>query len=211
MTTATAGEGDGSQYRPWFRFLWRHTRWVPSALMWIGHYSLWLFIPYLVLSIATDAAGRPDWLSWIALPALIAFWGSVIIDNGYHSAKLCERCMGGTPLDPQAAVEKWRPALRADHRNGMILAILLANIAWTFGAGSLLVNGGLGLPKHHDVWAYLLQDIPSLIIITSYWIIVRVHRDLYPWCPWCHWGDGGKHEAVPDPDPEDHGVKPVPA
>jgi hypothetical protein len=216
MTTAAEDGGDRRdirQYRPWYAWVLRHTRWVQPALMWVGHFSLWLFIPYVVLSLTTDLAGRPTWLGWVALPALVLFWGSVLIDNSYHAAKLCERCMGGTPLDPEASVDKWRPALRLDHRNGLMLLILLANLIWTFGVGNLLVDGAhwAGLPRHHDTWAYLLQDLPSLVIISSYWIIQRVHRDLYPWCPWCHWGDGGDEETVPDPDPEGNGVKPAPA
>jgi len=213
--TAAAEDGGGdrrdySEYRAWYAWVLRHTRWIPPVLMWIGHYALWVMPVYIVAAIAADATGRPYWSAWVGGAAIIAFWGAIIIDNSYHSAKLCERCMGATPLDPQAAVERWKPALKADHRNKLILLILLANFVWVFGVGNVLVDGAhwAGIPKHHDVWAYFLQDLSTLIIIPAYWLIQRVHRDLYPWCPWCHWDDGGDEEKVPDPDPEDHGVKP---
>jgi hypothetical protein len=208
MTTA-AEDGDGRRYA-WMR---RHTGWMPGALMWTGHYALWMTIPYIVLTVISDVTGQPGWLTWVLAPAIVLFYGSVIIDSQYHHARLCGRCFAAAPLDPQAAVDKWRPVLRADHKNRMILAILGANFLWSVLIGSLLVDGvrWAGLPAHHAAWAYLLHDLPVIVIVISYWVMARKHRDLYPWCPWCHWRDGGDEEEIPDPDPEDHGVKPVPA
>ena len=148
--------------------------------------------------------GAPRYLSLLPVEAVSFTSGRELDHTG------AQLVMGATPLDPQAAVERWKPALKADHRNKLILLILLANFVWVFGVGNVLVDGAhwAGIPKHHDVWAYFLQDLSTLIIIPAYWLIQRVHRDLYPWCPWCHWDDGGDEEKVPDPDPEDHGVKP---
>jgi hypothetical protein len=179
-----------------------------------GHYALWLAIPFTALIIAADATGRPGWLTWTEAGAQAAFIAALIISFTYHDAKLCERCMAATPLDPQAAVNRWRPALRLDHTRWLLLIVLIANLAWGQLTAYLFINGvhALGLPRHHAPWAYFTQDIPMVIIIVGYWTILRVHRNLYPWCPWCKWGrGGGPQEAVPDPDPEDHGVKPVPA
>jgi hypothetical protein len=200
--TVSAG-GDDSQYRPWFRFVRRHVRWYPPALMRFGHYALWLVIPFMAVVIANDAAGRPGWLTWAAGGAQFGWFGALFTNVSYHAARLCERCGRATPLDPQAAVEQWKPALRLEHRQGFVLVILAANLAWTLAAGSLLVNGthALGLPAHHVIWAYLLQDVPAVLIISGFFLVERVHRDLYPWCPWCKWGKGGPPELVPDPDP----------
>jgi hypothetical protein len=210
-TTGDSGHGpDYSQYRPWAAWLHRHTRWVPPALMWAGHYCLWFAIPFIVLILADDGAGRPVGLTGAVTAGWFVFIAAIITDRNYHAPRLCERCMGAAPLDPQAAVERWRPALRADHNQRLMFTLLAANLIWIIGTQNLLVNGirAAGLPAHHDVWAYCLQDIPSLIIMVAYFIAVRIHRDLYPWCPWCHWGDGGgPEETAPVPDPEDHGAR----
>ena len=209
MTTA-AEDGGGRRRGAWVR---RHAGWVPGALMWTGHYALWMTIPCIVLIVISDVTGRPGWMSWVLAPALLLFYAPLIIDRQYHHARLCDRCFAATPLDTQAAVDKWRLVLRANHRGRLILAILLANLLWGILAAALLITGvrWAGLPAHHSAWAYLLQDLPVIITVASYWAMTRKHRDLYPWCPWCHWGDGGDEEKAPDSDPEDHGVKPVPA
>lgn len=200
MTTAS---DDYSRHRPWLAWVLRHTRWTRPGLMWTGHYILALLAAYAAVVLATDLAGRPDALVWTETGLWIWALLLIITSVTYHQARLCRRCAGGTPLDPEAAVEKWRPALRLDHRNLLVLAVLLANICWQVLTGNLIVSGvhALGLPRHHDVWAYLLQDIPGLIIVGGYFAVDHIHRKLYPWCPWCHWRDGGEEETVPEPDP----------
>jgi hypothetical protein len=201
MTTAAEDGGDRRR-GAWVR---RRAEWVPGALMWTGHYALWMTIPYIVLTVISDTTGQPDWELWAAVPAIMLFYGSVLIDSQYHHARLCDRCFAAAPLDPQAAVDRWRPVLRTYHRRGVVLVFLAAAFGWSI-LSALLVTGA-----YHTAWAYLLHDLPVIVIVTSYWAMSRKHRDLYPWCPWCHWRDGGDEEKAPDPDPEDHGVKPVPA
>jgi len=133
MTISSAG-GDDSQYRPWFRFVRRHTRWCPPALMRLGHHALWLTVPFMALVLAADLSGRPGWLTWVTAGAQLAWFGAILTDAGYHAARLCERCMGATPLDPQAAVERWKPALRLEHRSGVLIAVLAVNLTWTLAA-----------------------------------------------------------------------------
>jgi hypothetical protein len=205
MTVQDAG---GGQWRPWVRFVLRHTRWLRPALMWAGHYSLWLTIPWIAVAFADDAAGRPGWLAHLALAAWGILWFTLTIDSGYHYARLCERCAAATPLDPQAAVDRWRRVLRLDHRRRFVTAIILAAFIWALGVGYMLISGvhSVGLPAHHHNWAYLLQDVPIVLLIACYFVVNRIHRALYPWCPWCRWDGGGDHEGAPDPGPEDHGV-----
>lgn len=206
MTTQAVPGGDGRQWRPWARRALR-------LAMLAGHYSLWLLLPWAGLAVARDITGRPSWMTWIETAAQVILFAALVTDRGYHHARLCERCAGATPLDPQAAVERWKPALRRDHQDWFMFRVLSAGIAWSIGTGYALVSGvpAAGLAAHRVLWAYLLQDLPVMAVVAGYYIVSRVHRNLYPWCPWCHWDHGGEHEAVPDPDPEDHGVKPGPA
>lgn len=207
--TPGSGEPDFSRYRAWYAWVLKHTRWIRPALMWLGHYILWLLGAYVLLSLANDLSARPGWL----ILAVGAYWftmlGVIIFAMTYHQAKLCARCGGSTPLDPQAAVGRWKPALRLHHRQGIVMLMVLASMIWQVAVGLLLIQGvhALHLPPHHAIWAYLLQDILGFIVVFVYFTIDRVHRRLHPWCPWCHWGDGGDEEAIPAPDPEDHGVK----
>jgi len=200
----TAADDNYGRYRAWYAWVLRHTRWLQPFLLWCGHYILWLLALYAAAVLAVDLAGRPDILTWAETGAWGVMMILVVVSMTYHQAKLCERCAGSTPLDPQAAVEKWKPALRLNHRNTLIPVILIANIAWQAAIGDLVVGGvhAWGLPRHHDIWAYLLQDIPALIILGGFFVIDWIHRNLYPWCPWCHWGGEGDAEIVPDPDPE---------
>ena len=134
MTAATGDGGDHrdySQYRPWFAWVLRHTRWIPPALMWAGHYFLWLSLPFAALILAGDGTGRPGWLGVLAAAGWFVWFAAVFTDIRYHAPRLCERCMGATPLDPQAAVERWRPALRANHSRWILLGLLIVNLFWT--------------------------------------------------------------------------------
>jgi hypothetical protein len=213
MSVTSTGDGpwgrDPSHYRPWFAWVLRRTRWVPGMIMWTGHYFPVLVIVLGITILISDAAGRPRWSLWIVYPLLVIWFANMTFGTRFHDAKLCTRCGEATPLDYQGEVEKWKPALRLEHRPWLIFAILAATITFSVAINHLLIIGirQAGLPPHHYVWAYFLQDIPIIIAIAASYTADWQHRRLYPWCPWCHWGDGGDEEFVPDPDPEDHGVK----
>jgi hypothetical protein len=199
--TATDAPGD-RPLRPWAAWVARRFRWLPDVLMWTGHYAIYILLAYAAGAVAYNVSGRLGWLSWPVTALAIAWIVSFSADMSYHESRLCERCIAATPLDPQKAVDRWRPALRLFHRKNLYVGTLLAMIAWIF-------LSSIFLPGKHG-WTAITDTIIVAVIVVSGGIS-WTHRRLYPWCPWCRWGKGGHPEVVPDPDPEDHGVKPVPA
>jgi len=164
--------------------------------MWAGHYSIRIMIPALVGIIAFTVAGRPGGdngvLSWIVTVAWLVWFVTVMLDYNYHEARLCERCIAATPLDPQKAVTRWDWVLRLFHSKKILFAVSLGLTVWFF-AGPVLA--------HHHWWGYAISVVAFVllgVLVTS----IHVHRRLYPWCPYCRWGGRGEEEeVVPDPDP----------
>lgn len=170
--------------------------------MWAGHYSIWLLAPAVAAFFAgylSSGNGRhATAVSYATSAVWVAWILSSVLDQGYHDARLCERCIAATPLDPQAAVTRWRPALRWRHSKFMLLAMLWAIVIFFTNT----IQDGVS-------WWRFLLTAAAIGALCSSTFSEWVHRRLYPWCPFCHWGDGGDPEASPEPDPEDHGVKPV--
>lgn len=163
------------------------------ALMLVGHYS-WVFMVALVATnLAEVCTGHRYWGLNLAGDLLMASWFSALwlVDRRYHEARLCERCIAATPLNPQASVDRWRRFLRLEHSTGAQTAVFLGILAL-------------------DVWLVLrhsrLSSFSDLLVVSLVALMYGaeyIHRRLYPWCPWCDdWGDGGDHEVSPDvPDP----------
>jgi hypothetical protein len=170
--------------------------------MWGGHYAPRILAVTVIVAIASDLAGSPGFMTWPVAVVFTAGTAAFILDKMYHEPRLCERCITASPLDPQAAVDRWRQALRWEHGRRVKILLLLACVAWFFTAGFRGAHPGA---------LYGAIDAVALLVLASSYVAMYVHRRLYPWCPWCHWDDGGPRELVPDPDPEDHGVKPVPS
>lgn len=163
-------------------------------VLWLGHHSLPFLWVYVAVTVVADA-WHPGYIS-AAWGAATVIWFASFLAAARHDARLCGRCMAATPLDPQAAVQRWRPVLRAYHRRRFPV-IVMAVFLVTLPAGLLLMQH-----KHGYAYAgYALNGIAYLAIGLMY-TVERRHRLLYPWCPWCHWNDGGDFEASPDvPDP----------
>lgn len=157
-------------------------------LMWLGHYGIWVIIPLVALTLVNDAFRQAiGALDWIAGGAWVLFIAAAVIDHGYHEERLCERCVAATPLDPQAAVQRWMTALRLHHSRwrlwgmAVLLGVILA-VTLVFGKAT---------------WTYWLDALFALYVVlftAADW----EHRRLYPWCPFCHWDDGGAKEPSPD-------------
>jgi hypothetical protein len=161
--------------------------------MFLGHYVLVCTLAYCADIIFEDIAGWPSfWLVHVISDAafclfLVAFWSEIRT----HSRKLCERCARSTPLDPQAAVARWRPALRWLHRYRaqkifvvLLLAVMTTNALWQEDG-------------YRDY-----ADMTVVFIFLVYVTMQHKHKRLQPWCPWCNWGKGGDKEVSPEvPDP----------
>lgn len=159
------------------------------VMMWLGHYSDYLFLPVVVVSIATSPLPAGPW-TWASLPLWIAWIFSLVVGGSYHSVRLCERCIASSPLDPQAAVERWRPALHWEHDRQLKIAMMLTVLAWIIGSN-------LAWKYPQPWWVYVLSALAMLALAGGY-VATYQHRRLYPWCPWCHWDGGGEEEISPD-------------
>ncbi len=161
------------------------------ALMWLGHHSAPIVVSWAAASVAYNATAQPSVLTWPDLAVNAVFITSILSDFGYHSDRLCERCIAATPLDPQAAVSRWKPALRLFHARRIVGFALIATIAWWFGSPWLY-------HVHHIPWWVYAGNTVALLATAGYLLSSHIHRRLYPWCPWCHWDDGGDAEISPD-------------
>jgi hypothetical protein len=157
------------------------------ALMAAGHYSwvfMVVFVAFALAAIVTS--NRLLWLDIVADVAMVAWWFALgVLDKRYHEARLCERCVHAAPLDPQAAVDRWKAALKTEHFPVLVLAALV----------SVLVVSWL-VPQHG--WPHLLARLLTLAAFMLLYVPEYVHRRLYPWCPWCRWEDDGDPEQVPE-------------
>jgi hypothetical protein len=155
-----------------------------------GHYSQFFLLALAPFLIAWLVAGVPDsgLIDMAADVAWAAWLVTMLADTFYHQNRLCERCIRVTPLDPQAAVDRWRPALRAVHSPRLGIASVAVFAA--FALGSALVPS-------HSLEKRLIA-LPVLAVIAGWFTAQYKHRRLQPWCPWCHWDDGGDEELVPD-------------
>lgn len=167
----------------------RPERRINRRLMWMGHYSIYVLLVTLVLDIAAAATGQ----NWGPVGDLAGVAGGVwivaFLSSFYHDAKLCERCVAASPLDPQAAVDRWILMLRWEH-------LQLWKTISLLGSGTWLAF--LGRYNHVPPWWYWIPGTVLVPLFISVFVSSRQHRRLYPWCPFCHWGDGGDEEAVPD-------------
>lgn len=155
-------------------------------LLWLGHFSIWFLWAFIAVAITGDVS-HWGFLTWPSGGMTIVMI-TAMVAGVRHDFRLCERCIAATPLDPQAAVQRWRPVLQAYHRYRLRMAIGLAAIA-AFIAVALV---------RHPPWWLPVLAVAAFVIIGLLNTIQHRHRRLYPWCPWCRWEGGGDEELVPD-------------
>lgn len=129
-------------------------------------------------------------LSWPSLFTVIfmsALFAAVCAGR-LHDASPCIVCAAHLPLDPSAAAERSRPALRVYHQAARWLGW-----SWmlVYAAGIFLLP--LGWPLNS--WTIIFAAMGTVVVLCA----LR-HEKLQPWCPWCR-HDGGEYEREPDPDP----------
>jgi hypothetical protein len=162
-----------------------------------GHYYVWT-LASLVALLVTDYVTRHRYWEFNGLTwAGVAFWLLVMFDAApYHDKHLCERCISSAPLDPDKAVGRWMPALRWVHARPLLYSVAAAMAAW-------VVYATLFTSSWSPWWATAVDMFVVLPAITWMYAAQYAHRWLKPWCPLCNWGgEGGDHEAVPEPDPD---------
>ena len=167
------------------------------ALTVTGHYAPHSF------GLASAAVIRPFlplghlWLD-AALAVLAVGWVPVCAAHViFHERGLCERCAASMPEDQEAAVRKWRKALRAFHSR-VLAAACAASALFLLAA---IADGGFrGIPR-----PLAAPGMAALAVIGAGLAVTYRHQVLRPWCPWCNWGHGGWHEespVVPGPSEE---------
>lgn len=161
---------------------------LAAFLMWYGHHSAWLLWAAIPCAVTGTALGLSTGLASYALSVPMVLWmGALGAEVLYHRENLCPWCARETPLDPQGAVDRWRPALRFSHGPGRLIA------------GITVLGVFLGLARiWPPPWWVILAEVLSYIVLGLTYASIYQHRRLYPWCPWCHWDDGGEEEVSPD-------------
>lgn len=162
---------------------WRHGRHLSNAAV----------CAFLAVSIAVP--WLPN-LPRIANALITVGVLGVLFASFQHTRELCERCIGRVPLDPTAAVNRSRPALKAVHRNKVLIIPIV-----------VFVLAGMVLPEH-SWWAHLFNSLAMGSCLTAN-VCTGRHRLLEPWCPFCHRGDGDDNAELPAPTGGTS--KPVPA
>lgn len=158
------------------------------AIMWLGHYSVFVLWGGIALFIANDAVGQPSARPWFWIVTVVSVvWIGSLFADGYHEDRLCERCIAASPLDPAAAVQRWRPALWWTHQKRLSLIVMLAALS-VFVCNALF---------HHPPWWLSALSILAFLVLGISFAVTYQHRRLYPWCPYCHWDDGGDEEISP--------------
>lgn len=164
------------------------------ALMWLGHNSIRITFAYsafaVAIAVAAFAGWQPVYLTWPGAAFTLVWVGSIMAEMGYHDERLCEKCGKATPLDPQGAIDRWRPVLRAYHDSRFLIAVALIVVTGT----TVMVMS----PQHHAPWWAYAVAIFVAVVVAGYFWFVHIHRRLYPWCPWCRWEGGGDEEISPD-------------
>lgn len=131
--------------------------------------------------------------------------GNIVMVN-HHNRSLCVWCAERFPLNAnEQAKGRRRRALRLFHVmrgqfrvNGREHPNLLPLIILFVQIDAIMFNVHLITLV---VWPYLAL---------FYWA-ERWHRTLAPWCPYCRrWWRRGRHEEVPEPDPDLTGSEPNP-
>jgi hypothetical protein len=161
-------------------------------MMTAGHYMLIPTAMWAAYSIGEALAGSPGGPVGWGQQVLFAVSATCFYcDLRWHGTRLCEKCARATPLDPQRAVRRWKPALRFVHemrdRKSVLAVILIVALAPVF-----MPSGGVSTGIYVGV----------TVVVMAMWVSMWRHSCLQPWCPWCNWGKGGDEEVSPEvPDP----------
>lgn len=156
---------------------------------WLGH-NAWRLQLAVFAAWAVSLFLPPVPGVWVLLGSF-AVYITLTIAEVAHDHKLCDACIAGWPLDPQAEVEQRRGWLRMEHRwvdarRWLIWVVAVAAMVVAVGLATLVVLSD-------QVWP---QRVFSLALYVFFGLAAyarHVHKRLQPWCPWCHRDDGDDH------------------
>lgn len=194
----TAAAGAGGQ---------RHRGWLFRLGMLLGHYAnrwsvyltilMWTYIAsswWLPEQVTTQGPLR--WAVFVlVLIYVVGFTCQVVL----HERHLCLRDLDDAPLlDPQAAVDQHRRALRIHHNRRQYLVALITGVLPL--AILLVMTGQASYPVGVKL---ALTALAAIGVAANCYVgyIQATHRRLQPWCPWCRRNDGGDPVVSPTPDP----------
>jgi hypothetical protein len=156
--------------------------------IWAGHYHLFFLTAAVLTTIASAAAAsRAGWLDDLTDAAMLAWVVAICCDLLRHQGQLCARCIAQAPvLNPQAAVDRWRWALRWEHHEVLRLLPPVFLIFWIIGSTAAEIT-----TRDTRLWRepWQLAGYATLITLVGViWVVSVQHRRLRPWCPYCRWG-----------------------
>lgn len=129
---------------------------------------------------------------WLLLAACIAAFIAIFIAVEHNRREgLCVRCMQQVPADAGPRAQRQQSVLRVRH--------VTMERPWIMSTVYLVLLG-LALGATFDVIDRRWSGAAISFWAAFYFYAIWVHHRLRPWCPYCRdWGEGGDHEAVPDP------------
>lgn len=158
-----------------------------GVVLWLGHFQVYFLAVSFCLTSVSLFFPAAAWLSDLSLAAVIAWIAAYIADDFVHRRRLCERCIAGSPDDPQAAVRRWKPLLCIWHHHGLRFLLFAVLVGCLYGSSVLRF-------PHPAVIAF---NLCLLGWICCGYLSSSQHLRLGPWCPWCRWGEGGAEEMSP--------------
>lgn len=161
-----------------------------KVLRYLGHYNILVLTTVMLLTASDDATNqRNQLLNWSDNVGWILWVTAVVVNHVYHEEHLCEWCVASSPLNPQAAVNRWLLALRLHHAIKLKITMLISYVVW-----ALVIHN---VYHTQPAWVNYTNAALCVLILIVYLPTWQHHR-LYPWCPWCHWRGGGDHEISPE-------------
>lgn len=130
----------------------------------------------------------------VSLVFMIAFFLAIFLNNK-HFGEMCERCLGKMPLNPDAAVKRWKWALRSVHKIINFGAKKLIAFAVIFCG--IYQIAWYTLP-HYSITNNVLYSVAG-VTVGAFSVMASKHQQLQPWCPWCRGNGGHAHSEQPNP------------
>jgi hypothetical protein len=152
-----------------------------------GHYSPYIFCVVLFSAVLLVRITLPIYILLGVAAVLVFLVLASLKKMRKHDRSLCERCIGGMPLNPYAAVEKHERALKLAHvGHGTLLVYTL-----------FIVGADVAFITWPSIWFYGVFIIGNLQIFRLMHAHM-IHHRLQPWCGLCKNGGLKIEPKVPE-------------